>query len=435
MNSSGVRIVVTGLGMVTPMGIGKEVFWEGVTAGRSTASLVPGLDRQRHSTSFACQVDDSGFNPRDYLTDRKSLKTMGRAVRFAVAAAEMACRDAGLDRDELDVERCGVVLGTGGVGLHDQEYLDILTEISRASATMAGASSLLDLAMQHLNPLTPLKTLPNLGAAHIAIAQGFRGENATVCTACTSGTQAVGDAMRLMRLGHADLILAGGADAMINVMGLTGFGMLGVLSTRNGDPAGAARPFDRNRDGFVMGEGGVVMVLETRDHAAKRGAKILAELVGFGNCSDAFRITDGREGGEGCADAMRRALADAGVAPADLDYINAHGTGTRLNDKTEVRAIRELFGAHVDRMPVSSTKSQVGHMIAAAGAVELATCVLALQNQMLPPTINHTDTDPECDVDVVPNQARPGNLETIMSNSFGFGGQNACIVLRHGEAG
>jgi 3-oxoacyl-[acyl-carrier-protein] synthase II len=240
--------------------------------------------------------------------------------------------------------------------------------------------------------------------------------------------------MRIMRLGHADLMLAGGADAMINPMGLIGFGMLGVLSKRHENPAQASRPFDRYRDGFVMGEGGVVFVLETYEHAINRGATVLAEMIGYGGCSDAYRITDERENGEGCAEAMQRALVDADLAPEEIQYINAHGTGTRLNDRTEVIAIERVFGRHTRELCISSNKSQIGHLVAAAGAVELAACVLALQNQIIPPTINYETPDPECEVDVVPNVPRPARLETIMSNSFGFGGQNACLILRHGSA-
>jgi 3-oxoacyl-[acyl-carrier-protein] synthase II len=234
----------------------------------------------------------------------------------------------------------------------------------------------------------------------------------------------------MMRLGHADVMLAGASDAMINPVGLIGFGMLGVLSRRNDDPARASRPFDRNRDGFVMGEGGVILVLETLQHAAKRGAPILAELIGYGGCADAYRITDEREDGGGCVDAMARALADARVTPEAIQYVNAHGTGTLQNDRTEVLSIKRVFGNHSRRLCVSSTKSQVGHLVAAAGAVELAACVLALRHQVAPPTINYETPDPECDIDVVANQARPMALETILSNSFGFGGQNACLVVR-----
>ncbi len=427
-------IVVTGLGMITPMGVGKKVFWEGIMAGRSTADLVPDFDPETYPTAIACQVDDKTFDPSAYVKKRKSLKVMGRSVRFAVAAAAMALQDAAAVAADLDPLRCGVAMGTGGVGLHDSAYLKLLTEICRESISQDGPDNLLALSLKHLNPLTPLMTLPNLAAGHIAIEHGFRGENVTVCTACTSSTQAIGEAMRLMQLGHADLMVAGGADAMINSMGLIGFGMLGVLSRRNGDPARASRPFDAERDGFVMGEGGVALVLETLTHARRRGAPVLAELRGYGNCSDAYRITDGREDGDGNAEAMRRALADADTAPECIDYINAHGTGTRLNDRNEVLAIKKTFGDHARTLSISSTKSQVGHMIAAAGAVESATCVLALQNQVMPATINNKYPDPECDLDVVPNKPRSAPLETVISNSFGFGGQNACLVLGRGGA-
>jgi 3-oxoacyl-[acyl-carrier-protein] synthase II len=225
-------------------------------------------------------------------------------------------------------------------------------------------------------------------------------------------------------------MLAGGTDAMLNPMGLIAFGLLAVLSTRRDDPARASRPFDRDRDGFVMGEGATLLLLETRDHAERRGARPLAQVAGYGVCSDAYRITDEREDGDGCAEAMRRALADANVDPGDIDYVNAHGTGTRMNDKTEVHALRRLFGSRLARIPVSSTKSQVGHLVAAAGAVEAGACILALRHQVVPPTINYDTPDPECDIDVVPNVPRPAPIRTVLSNSFGFGGQNACLVMK-----
>ncbi len=424
------RVVVTGMGMITPMGIGRHEFWEGILAGRSTARLVPGLPPDEYPTAIACQVDDERFSPGDYVKNRKNLKLMGRAVKFAVSAAAMAVQDAGLDLTKADPARCGVALGVGGVGLHDTDYLDVLLDISSEMLAADGPPPLLDIAQRHLNPLTPLKTLPNIAAAHIAIEHGLRGENLTLCTACTSGTQVMGEALRLMRLGHADVMLAGAADATINSMGLIGFGMLGVLSRRNDDPTHASRPFDRTRDGFVMGEGGVVLVLETLAHATKRGASILAEVIGYGNCSDAYRITDEREDGGGCIDAMNRALTDARVTPDAIQYINAHGTGTQQNDRTEILSIKRVFGDHSRRLCVSSTKSQVGHLVAAAGAVELAACVLALQDQVMPPTINYETPDPDCDLDVVPNEARPAKLQTVLTNSFGFGGQNACLVVR-----
>ncbi len=424
------RVVVTGIGMVTPLGVGREAFWQGVRQARSTARRLPQFDPVRYPTSFACPVDDAGYDAADHVRQRKSLKLMSRATRFAMGAAAMAFADAGLGPEGREPLRSGVVHGAGGVGLHDGDYLDVLAGLVAEARAHANGTSLLELAQHHLNPLTPLKMLPNITAAHLAIEHDLRGENATVCTACTSGAQAIGEALRLLRAGAADVMLAGGSDAMINPMGLLGFGMLGVLSTRADDPAGASRPFDRERDGFVMGEGSAMVVLETESHARARGARIHAELAGYGCSADAFRVTDEREDGSGCSEAIRRALADARVEPADVQYVNAHGTGTRMNDRTEVLSIRQVFGAHADAMAVSSCKSQIGHLVAAAGAAELAASVLALVHQELPPTINYRTPDPECDLDVVPNRARPAALDCVVSNSFGFGGQNACLVAR-----
>ncbi|MGH7726679.1 MAG: beta-ketoacyl-[acyl-carrier-protein] synthase family protein [Candidatus Eiseniibacteriota bacterium] len=442
------RVVVTGIGAVTPFGVGRDALLEGLRSARSTARTLPGREGDEAVRPFACPVDDAKFDPTQSLAQRKSIKLMSRATTFAVAAAALALDDARLRGRLDDPARAGVVLGTGGVGLHDADYLATMLEVSgeliegrpRSPEPGGGASTsavavapgidLLDLAARHMNPLTPLKLLPNMAAAHVAIEQGLRGENLTVCTACTSGTQAVGEAVRLLRLGRADVMLAGGTDAMINPMGLIGFSLLGVLSRRFDDPVRAARPFDLDRDGFVMGEGAAILVLETAAHAVGRGARILAEIAGYASCSDAYRVTDEREDGSGCVQAIRGALADAAVRPADVDYVNAHGTGTLMNDRTEVRALREVLGAHLDRVPVSSTKSQIGHLIAAAGAVELAACVLALEHQFLPPTINYETPDPECAIDVVPNVSRPAAIRTVLSNSFGFGGQNACLVVR-----
>jgi 3-oxoacyl-[acyl-carrier-protein] synthase II len=375
-------------------------------------------------------VDDAAFDPGAHVRNRKSIKLMSRATRFAMGASALALEDAALDASGRDPMRSAVVHGAGGVGVHDLDYLDALSRVVKELEAGTAGGDLLELATRHMNPLTPLKILPNITAAHIAIEHDLRGENTTICTACTSGTQALGEALRVLRAGRADVALAGGSDAMINPMGLVAFGMLGVLSTRADDPARAARPFDRDRDGFVMGEGSAILVLETERHARDRGATPLAEIAGYGGCTDAYRITDEREDGAGNAEAMRRALADAGVSPQAIQYINAHGTGTKMNDRTEIRAVKEVFGPQARRLAISSTKSQIGHLIAGAGAVEAAACVLALQHQTIPPTINHEHPDPECDLDIVPNRSRPAPLEIVMSNSFGFGGQNASLVFR-----
>ena len=426
-------VVVTGIGLVTPLGIGRDAFWEGILASRSTARTIDWLLETGGPTTFACPVDDAAFDVGDFVKDRKSVKLMNRAARHAVVAASLALTDAGLHEGDLDPQRSGVALGAGGVGLHDDDFLQTMRRLASELKPSEGRRSAYELAVQHVHPLLPLKLLPNSAATHIAINHNLRGESLTLCTACTSGTQALGEALRILRRGHADVMLAGGTDAMINPVGVVGFGLLGVLSTRSDDPASAARPFDKDRDGFVMGEGAAILVLERLEHARKRGARILARLAGYGCSSDAYRVTDERRDGSGPSSAMNLALEDAGLAPSAVQYVNAHGTGTVMNDRTEVVALRSVFGESLDRLPVSSTKSQIGHLLAASGAVEAAACVMALEHQAIPPTINFRTPDPECAIDVVPNVPRQAELGAVLSNSFGFGGQNACLVLTREE--
>jgi 3-oxoacyl-[acyl-carrier-protein] synthase II len=283
---------------------------------------------------------------------------------------------------------------------------------------------------QRTNPLATLRGLPNLAAAHIAIQQDARGPNSTLTTACTAGTQAIGEGLRMIQRGDADVVLAGGTDAMVNPVGLLGFSLLGTLSRRNDEPQAASRPFDRDRDGFVIGEGAGILVLERESVARARGAPILAELAGYGATCDAYRITDERPDASGAARAITLCLRDAGAAPGDVAYVNAHGTGTRMNDVTETRALRQAFGPHADRLAISSTKSMIGHLLAAAGAVELIASLIALREEFLPPTINLDTPDPTCDLDFVPLTARPARIDVALSNSFGFGGQNACLLIR-----
>jgi 3-oxoacyl-[acyl-carrier-protein] synthase II len=427
------RVVISGLGMVTPLGVGRAAFWEGVLQGSSAARPVELFDVTGFSTRFACQVPSS-FDPAWFVENRKSLKLMSRAAAFAASAAALALQDAGLPPRAEHPDRAGVSMGVGGVGLHDLDYLKTTVEISAELQGWKPRDGVVATVCRHLPPLTPLKLLPNITAGHIAIAHQLWGESITVCTACTSATQAIGEALRVLRRGEMDWMLAGGTDAMINPMGLLGFGMLGVLSTRNEDPGRASRPFDTQRDGFVMGEGAVLLVLERAEHARARGAQVLAELAGYGCASDAYRITDEPEDGRGSVAAMRRALADAGCGPDQVDYVNAHGTSTRMNDLTEARALRTVFGERASRVPVSSTKSQTGHLVAAAGAVETAASALALNAQVLPPSINVEEVDPRLGLDVVANVPRRAQLEVVLKNSFGFGGQNACLVLRRWEA-
>ena len=428
------RVVVTGVGVVTPVGTDLAAFAAAVRAGRSGVSRITAFDCESFETRIAAQVGPE-FDPAAYAQPPKAAKLMSRAAAFAVAAAAMARDDAALAPDAVAGDRLGVSLGAGGMGPADVDMvegqLETVVEVVRRSGIEAFAiPSFARVYRERTNPLSMLRGLPNLAAAHVAIQHGARGPNTTVATACTAGTQAVGDGLRMIQRGEADVVLAGGADAMINPVGVLGFSMLGTLSSRNDDPPRASRPFDLERDGFVIGEGAGVVVLEREAFARARGARIWAELAGYAATCDAYRLTDERPDAEGASAAIRRCLADADIAPADVGYVNAHGTGTRMNDLMETRAIKAALGAHAQHVPVSSTKSMIGHLLAAAGAVELATSLLALRDGFLPPTINYQTPDPECDLDYVPNVARPARIGVALSNSFGFGGQNACLAIR-----
>jgi len=428
------RVAITGIGVVTPIGVGRAEYTEALRAGRSGCGTITAFDCGGFDTRIAAEVDDRLFDASAYVEPRKMVKHMSRAARFAVAAAAMARSDSALASGDVDPYRIGVSLGAGGMGIVD---LDQLTaQATAAIISMRGRDSeTLDIPefarvfRERTNPILPLRGLPNLAAAHVAIQQDARGPNNTITTACSAGTQAIGEGMRAIQRGDADVVFAGGADAMINPVGVLGFSMLGTLSRRNDEPERASRPFDAERDGFVIGEGAAILVLERESFARARGARVLAELAGYGCTCDAYRITDERPDAEAAVRAMQRCLEDAGLTPGDVGYINAHGTGTQMNDATETRAVRALFGR--DRVPpMSSTKSMIGHLLAAAGAAELAATVLALDAGFLPPTINYVSPDPACDLDCVPNTARSARLDAALSNSFGFGGQNACLAIR-----
>lgn len=429
------RVAITGVGVVTPIGVGSAEFTEGLRLGRSGAGPITAFECDGFETRIAAEVDDRRFDAGAYVEPRKMVKHMSRSARFAVAAAAMARRESGLAAGDADPYRMAVSLGAGGMGPVD---LDLLAgQSSAAIASARGqASDELDVPAfartfrERTNPISMLRGLPNLAAAHVAIQQDARGPNNTITTACSAGTQAIGEGMRAIQRGDADVVFAGGADAMINPVGVLGFSMLGTLSCRNDEPERASRPFDRGRDGFVIGEGAAVVVLERESLARARGARVLAELAGYGCTCDAYRITDERPDAEAAVRAMQRCLEDAGAAPADVGYINAHGTGTQMNDATETRAVQALFRNERALPPMSSTKSMIGHLLAAAGAAELAATVLALDAGFLPPTINYDAPDPACDIDCVPNVARAGRPRAALSNSFGFGGQNACLLIR-----
>jgi 3-oxoacyl-[acyl-carrier-protein] synthase II len=410
------RVVVTGLGLVTPLGTGVEKNWQALIAGRSgirTIDRFPNIDA--YTSRIAGQVTD--FNAEDFI-EPKEIKKMDRFIHFAMGAASMAMDDSGLKINPEWAEEVGVIIGVGMCGI---ETLETTKE-----ALLSGGP-------RKISPFFIPKVISNLAPGHIAIRFGAKGINLTPTSACSSGTHAIGEAFHMIRRGSQEVVIAGGAEAAITPLGLGGFAAMKALSTRNDEPERASRPFDKDRDGFVMGEGSGVMILEERTRAVKRGAKIYAEVIGYGANGDAHHMTAPSPDGEGAARCMRLALRDAAIAPTAIDYINAHGTSTEYNDANESTAIKSVFGEHAARLAVSSTKSMTGHLLGAAGAVEGVYSVLALGRGIIPPTINYDTPDPACDLDYVPNKARPADIEIALSNSFGFGGTNACVIFRRGE--
>jgi len=423
------RVVITGLGIVAPNGIGKDAFWNACVQGQSGVGPIRSFDASGHAVKIAAEVPD--FDVTEFIPEqhRKSLKIMGRAMRFAVGAAGLAVRDSGLDLPEENAERIGVVMGTGLVPVDLAELapalLDSCDDQGRLRADRLGQRG-----SGALFPLWLLKYLPNMVAAHISLALNAQGPNSTITTACVAGTQAVGEGFRLVARGDADLVLAGGADSRIDPLLLVAYTALGALSRSERPPAEVSRPFDGKRDGFVLGEGAGVLVLEELERAKQRGATVYAEVLGLGSSFDAYTVTKPDPQARGAARAIEWALREAAVDVHDVDYINAHGTSTRLNDLMETAAVKRVFGEGARALPLSSIKSMVGHLIGAAGAVEAAALALTLQRGVVPPTINQTSPDPECDLDYVPNSARDLRVNTAVSTSFGFGGQNAALVMR-----
>jgi 3-oxoacyl-[acyl-carrier-protein] synthase II len=421
------NVVVTGIGVISPLGIGNSAFVSALLRGASVARRIQGFEADGFPVRIACEIDDTDL-PTE-LVPAKARKLMSRATLFAALASVLARDNARLGAAEVEPDRLGVVFGAGGMGAVDREFLELEVRTLRGCEEAGGFTWERFCAMyqQFVNPLTPIRALPNLPAGTLGILHDAQGCNLTVATACASGTQAIGEALRALRRGEADAIIAGGTDAMINPTGILGFHMLGALSRRNHDPERASRPFDRDRDGFVMGEGAAVLVLERAEFAVARGAPVLGTILGFASTCDAYRMTDERPDASGATRAMQAALRDAQLQPTDIGYINAHGTGTVMNDRLETRAIRTVFGNAPP--PVSSTKSMHGHVLAGAGAMEVAATLLSLRQNRLPPTINHETPDPECDIDCIPNVARPAAALAALSNSFGFGGQNACLAF------
>ena len=400
------------MGVISPVGLGVESFWHGVRDGVSGVSTITHFDASSMPSQIAAEV--KGFDPTRWLS-AKDVRHTDPFTQFAIAAAEEACEHAGIHGDDLDPSRAGVLIGSGIGGL---------TTIEEKHKV------LLEEGPRRITPFFIPMILLNMASAHVSMRLGFKGPSSAIATACATGANAIGDAMRLIERGEADVMVAGGTEASITPLALAGFCAMKALSTRNDDPASASRPFDRTRDGFVMGEGAGVLVLESADHASKRGAEPLAELVGYGSSSDAYHVTAPSPGGEGAALAIKAALRDAGISPQQVDYYNAHGTGTQQNDAEETAAIKSVFGDHAYRMAISSTKSVTGHLLGAAGAVEIVATIMALRESIVPPTMNYREKDPLCDLDYTPNKAREQKLDVAVSPSLGFGGHNAVLVVK-----
>jgi 3-oxoacyl-[acyl-carrier-protein] synthase II len=406
------RVVVTGVGMITPLGIGVHASWNNLLVGKSGIRKITQFDASAFPTQIAGEVLD--FNPEDYI-EPKEVKKMDRFIHFSIAVASMAMNDSGLKITERNAERAGVIVGSGIGGLHAIEHYH---------------SVLLEKGPRKITPFFIPMLVVNLAAGQISIKFGAKGPNSAVVTACATGSHAIGDAFKIIQRGDADIMIAGGTEAVITPLGIGGFNAMKALSTRNSEPEKASRPFDATRDGFVMGEGAGILILEKLENAIDRGAKIYAEIIGYGMSADAYHITAPAPGGEGAARCMQMALRDSGIGPSEVDYINAHGTSTKYGDEIETNAIKTLFGEHAYKLAVSSTKSMTGHLLGAAGGVEAVITILSIYNDMVAPTINLENPDPECDLDYVPLHSRAMTVNTALTNSFGFGGTNACLLFR-----
>jgi len=422
------RVVITGMGSVTPVGMTVEESWREILAGHSGIRANEIFDAETFPTPFAAQVQP--FDLSAYVDGADRFAEAGRNVRFAVAAGRMAWDDSGLADGAFDPVRFGIYLGSGEGILDFTNLVESIAAGTRDDLTV-DTVPFAERGLAGFDAMRELEQEPNMPANHLACRFGLAGPTYSCLTACAASTQALGEALTLIREGRADLMLSGGTHSMIHPLGVSGFNLLTAISTEPKDePWRASRPFDRDRAGFVLGEGSTIMVLEELEHARSRGAKIWGELVGFGSSADAYRMTDIHPEGRGPAVAMQGALDDAGISPDDVDYISAHGTGTQENDRVETLAVKRVFGERAYRIPISSVKSAIGHLIAAAGATELMTCVLAIRDQIAPPTMNLDTPDPECDLDYVPHEARKAKVEVCLSNSFGFGGQNDALVVR-----
>ncbi len=406
------RVVVTGIGLVTPLGTGTLKTWDALVKGQSGIDRITHFDASNHASQIAAEVKD--FNPEDFF-EAKQAKNLDLFVQYAMAAAEYAFQDSGLQLDESESERVGVITGCGMGGLPTiEQYHEVL----------------LNKGPRRITPFLIPRIIPNMASGHISMRFKAKGPNLALTTACAAGTHAVGEAYRSITYGDCDMAITGGTESVVCPLAVGGFASMKALSTRNDDPQAASRPFDRDRDGFIIAEGAGMLILEELEHAKARGAEIYAEMAGYGQSSDAYHIAAPPESGEGGALCMRKALNDAGMNPEDIDYINAHGTSTSLNDRCETRAVKTVFGDHAYKLCLSSTKSMTGHMLGGAGGIEAVFSALTLHHGIIPPTINLENPDPDCDLDYVPNSARELPVKTVMSNSFGFGGTNGVIIMK-----
>ena len=406
------RVVITGLGAVTPIGIGKEKFWNSLIQGKSGVGLITRFDTTEFDTKIGAEVKD--FNPSDYI-DKKEAKRMDRFTQYAVVGSKLAIEDGNIDLDKLDLDKVGVVIGVGIGGMETME-----TEYEK----------LRDRGPSRVSPLFIPMMISNMAPGQISMTFGFRGPTMTVTTACASSTHAIGEAFRMIKSGNVDMVVAGGADASITPISVAGFCSMKALSTRNDNPTKASRPFDKERDGFVMGEGAGILILEELNHALSRGANIYGEIVGYGSTSDAFHITQPDPEARGATRAMELALEEAAASHEDVDYINAHGTSTHFNDKLETLAIKNVFKDHTKNINISSTKSMTGHLLGAAGGIEAIAVLMAIKEGIIPPTINYDNPDEECDLNYTPNIAVKRDIRYAISNSLGFGGHNGTVLFK-----
>jgi 3-oxoacyl-[acyl-carrier-protein] synthase II len=424
------RVVVTGIGCVTPLGNDVATTWESLREGRSGVGMITHFDASNFPTKFAAEVKDYDF--RDYIDDASRFEQSGRHIRFAIGAATQAVRDSGLLDSNIHPARFGIYLGAGEGQQDFKLFMGMVAkaqhdgEVDLEEFTRCG--------LELLNPQSEMEQEPNMTAGHLAALFNAQGPNLNCLTACAASSQAIGEATEIIRRGDADAMLSGGAHSMIHPFGVTGFNLLTALSTNNDDPTGASRPFDKNRDGFVLGEGAGMLILEELECAKARGAQIYGEVSGYGSTADAYRITDIHPQGRGAITCVSMALRDAEMNTCDIDYVNAHGTSTAVNDRVETLAVKGGLLADAASTPVSSIKSMMGHLIAAAGSVEAITCLLTIRDNVLPPTINYETPDPECDLDYIPNESRETPVRRALSNSFGFGGQNVSLIFSEYKA-